>query len=338
MRTLSLALALLAAASGPVRSDGRMAALAAGGLTLDATGAVTLVAEDLYLSEARVRVDYRFRNPTGAAIEATIAFPMPDIAGDPDRSVSIPDPSRDNFLRLETLVDGRPVEPHLEQRAFLGRDGQPPREITDLLRSLSIPMVPTVEATEAALRRLSEDRRRILAEAGMLTRQVHADGTLADVPLWTLRSRFWHRQVFPAGREVVVRQSYVPSLGSRPDLAFGAPDLDPAERAPYEARFCADPAFARAAQALYRRASADGSRSFHPSERYLSYAIASGAGGNGPIGAFRLTVDKGDPASLVSFCGRNVRKTGPTTLEMEATDYTPERPIDVLLLKPTTHD
>ena len=54
------------------------------------------------------------------------------------------------------------------------------------------------------------------------------------------------------------------------------------------------------------------------------------------IGTFRLIVDKGDPATMVSFCGSNVRKTGPTTFEMVVKDYVPQRDIDILFLKTTT--
>ena len=47
-------------------------------------------------------------------------------------------------------------------------------------------------------------------------------------------------------------------------------------------------------------------------------------GGNwavGTIGKFKLTVDKGDPKALVSFCGDNVKKIGPTTFEMTADGF-----------------
>ncbi len=209
------------------------------------------------------------------------------------------------------------------------RDGQPVA-ITDELRSLGIPLMPTVAATAAPLRRLSERRRHALIEAGYLDRQVHRDGTIADVPLWTLKSRFWRRQAFPAGREVAVHQSYTPSLGGQPSLSFGSPDLDPGQMARYADRFCTDPAFARSAQALYRRASADGSPSFQASEQYLTYVMPAGSG---PIGTFTLIVDKGDPATMVSFCGSALKRTGPTTSEMVVKDYVPDRAIDVLFLK-----
>jgi hypothetical protein len=329
MRTLSLALALLAAASLPVRADETQAALNAGSLVLDQAGAITLVAEDLYLSEQSVRADYRFRNPTDADIEAMLAFPMPDIVGAPAMAVSIPDPTQANFLAFDATVDDQAVAWQLEQHAFLTRDGQP-TEVTDELTGLGIPLVPTVAATAVPLRRISEKRRQALIAAGFLDRQIYKDGTISDVPLWTLKSRSWRRQVFPAGREVVIHQSFTPSLGTQSSLSFGSPDLGPTQMARYADRFCTDLAFARSAQALYRRASADGSRSFQAYEQYLTYLMPAGAG---PIGTFKLVVDKGDPATMVSFCGSALKKTGPTTVEMVVKDYVPRRDIDVLFLK-----
>ncbi|MCJ2071596.1 DUF4424 domain-containing protein [Methylobacterium sp. J-030] len=329
MRTLSLALALLAATFLPVRADDTDASLNAGNLVLDRGGAITLVAEDLHLSEQGVRTDYRFRNPTDADIEATLVFPMPDIVGAPGTAVSIPEPAQANFLAFDATVDGRTVPWQLEQHAFLMRDGQP-AEVSDDLEGLGIPLVPTVAATAVPLRLLPERRRLALIAAGFLDRQVHEDGTISDVPLWTLTSRFRHRQVFPAGKEVAIRQSFTPSLGGRSSLAFGSPDLGPTQMARYSERFCTDPTFARSAQTLYRRSSADGSRSFEAYEQYLTYVVPAGVGA---IGTFRLVVDKGDPATMVAFCGSNLRKTGPTTVEMVVKDFVPHRDIDVLFLK-----
>jgi hypothetical protein len=44
--------------------------------------------------------------------------------------------------------------------------------------------------------------------------------------------------------------------------------------------------------------------------------LKTGANWAGPIGDFRLTLNKGDPKALISFCETGVVKTGPTTLEM----------------------
>ena len=53
----------------------------------------------------------------------------------------------------------------------------------------------------------------------------------------------------------------------------------------------------------------------------------------GPIGNFRLVVDKGDANNLVSFCSDGVKKIGPTQFEMRKSDFTPERNLYVLILK-----
>jgi len=48
------------------------------------------------------------------------------------------------------------------------------------------------------------------------------------------------------------------------------------------------------------------------------------------------TIDKGDPSNIVSFCGSGVRKIGPTTFQMKARDFYPERDIDILIMRPYT--
>ncbi len=66
-------------------------------------------------------------------------------------------------------------------------------------------------------------------------------------------------------------------------------------------------------------------------EQHLSYVIISGGNWAGPIGDFKLIVDKGDPKTPVSFCGDGVKKVSPTQLEIDIKNYAPKRAIDVLL-------
>jgi hypothetical protein len=259
---------------------------------------------------------------------------MPDVTGSVDMAVAIPDPARDNFLRFTTRVDGKPVESQVEQRAFLIAPGEPDVEITERLKSLGVPLVPTLDAAGAALSALSEPQRKALADAEIVYPQEVDEGKGAHtewVPLWTLRSKFGRKQIFPAGRDVLVEQAYTPGTGSQSTLTFGAPNLDAAQESHYRETYCTDGAFTIAVQSLYRKANAPNPR-IGAFEEYLSYFITSGANWAGPIGSLRLVVDKGD-ATLVSFCGDGVRNIGPTTFEMTAKDYTPRRDIDVLFVK-----
>ena len=72
-------------------------------------------------------------------------------------------------------------------------------------------------------------------------------------------------------------------------------------------------------------------------ENWMSYVWSTGANWNGPIHNFHLTIDKGDPKALVSFCwDGKVTKTGPTTFSMQATDFSPpqDHELEILLLNP----
>ena len=44
------------------------------------------------------------------------------------------------------------------------------------------------------------------------------------------------------------------------------------------------------------------------SEERIEYTLKTGANWAGPIRDFRLTIDKGDATSLISFCGQGVNR------------------------------
>ncbi len=66
---------------------------------------------------------------------------------------------------------------------------------------------------------------------------------------------------------------------------------------------------------------------------FVQNILRTGANWSGPIGQFHLTVDKGEPASLVSFCGQGVKKTSDTKFEMGRTNFSPDGDLALLILK-----
>jgi hypothetical protein len=66
----------------------------------------------------------------------------------------------------------------------------------------------------------------------------------------------------------------------------------------------------------------------------LSYVLRTANSWAGPIGKFRLTLDKGDTGNVISLCASGVKKTGPTTFVVEKTDYTPDRDLEILIVVP----
>jgi hypothetical protein len=53
----------------------------------------------------------------------------------------------------------------------------------------------------------------------------------------------------------------------------------------------------------------------------------------GPVGRFRLTIDKGDPGNLLTLCIDGIRKTGPTTFVVKADSYVPKADLHLLVVK-----
>jgi hypothetical protein len=78
-------------------------------------------------------VRYVFRNNTGHDIDATVAFPLPEVNGGDLENVPMQLPSKDpvNFVDFKISVDGRPVQPSVEVGASFKK-----KDITDRLAGL----------------------------------------------------------------------------------------------------------------------------------------------------------------------------------------------------------
>ena len=316
--------------SWPAFANDSMAELKTGGLVLVRSDVVQMEKEDLFISAEEVRVSYQFRNLTDEDVETVVAFPMPDISGDPYSNVAVPDPESDNLLHFSVEVDGRHIEPQLEQKAFaLDLD------VTSDLIALEVPMNPFSDAAFNAVEALPDAVKRDWVARGIVLGTSWDDGSgmrERHVPIWALKSTYWWRMVFPGGERVAVRHSYQPSVGGTVGVAFLE---DGKARGPvyeeYRTKYCLDEG--SIVQSVERLAAQDpdGFPPFY--ENWISYVLTTGANWAGSIGEFRLTIDKGLPGNLVSFCGSGVRKVGPTTFEMVANDFHPTRDLDILILQ-----
>ena len=132
---LALAAALLLA--NPAAANDSAAELAAGGLELVKTDAITMQREDLALSPSEVRVRYEMRNDTGQPVTLRVAFPMPEVPrmtpggmttgpddGNGPHNIALRPPTDPNFLGFRVRSNGEEIKPEVEIRATLpdGRD------------------------------------------------------------------------------------------------------------------------------------------------------------------------------------------------------------------------
>jgi hypothetical protein len=331
MRCLTALIAACVLAA-PAFANDSTAELATGGLVLTKSETIQMRAEDLFISATEIRVRYRFLNTSGQDVTTLVAFPMPDIAVEgPDSNIAVPTDDPENFLAFTTTVEGKPVKMRLEQKALVkGVDH------TALLRKLGIPLAPHLASTNEALDRLPRKQWDELVGLGLATVEQYDIGKGMEdhlVAAWTLQSRYFWQQTFAAGRELAVEHRYQPSVGASVQTSVGDPEHAKEEwHAEYERKYCMDRAFLTAIARARRMAGTEFGSPF--SEERIAYVLTTGANWAGPIREFRLTVDKGDPGNLVSFCGEGVKKVGPTRFEMRKTDFTPARDFYVLILKP----
>jgi len=328
MTTSGLRMALLGllVATSAAAND-TTAVLSTGGLEFVRNENVEMLSEELFISTEEIRVTYAFRNNGSEDESVLVAFPMPDITPNHWSPVSYPDGPEDNLFRFETTFDGEPVEAELHQYAFAAGVDR-----SELLRGMGLPLAPFTDAAREATDALSDEETAELFHLGLVVPDEYDAGNGWEKhwwPSWTLRSTYTWEAEFPAGKTVEVVHRYKPSVGGTVAASFliePYEDYDP--RAEYTKKYCLEDDFVSAVEKTITPEAPYGPYS----EQWLSYVLTTGANWGGPIGEFKLIVDKGDPKNLVSFCGENVRKTGPTTFEMVEKDFYPQKDLEILIL------
>ena len=208
-------------------------------------------------------------------------------------------------------------------------------EVTDELKAHNVPVNPFTDPAIDALKNLPEAVAADWIKRGLIFIDTYDAGEgMQDTrtPLWTLKSTYHWVSTFPKGKRINVSHRYRPSVGASAGVSFY---YDKGFQEPYQDykhKYCMDEAFER----TVRNAAAknpDGYPQF--SENRLQYVLTTG--GNwalGTIGKFHLTIDKGDEKNIVSFCGKGVKKTGPTTFELSEDTYYPAKDLEILILTP----
>ncbi|HQS09625.1 MAG: hypothetical protein B7Y12_12115 [Rhizobiales bacterium 24-66-13] len=318
--------------AGPAHANDSSAELSAGGLVLIRNLDVEMRSEDLFISTGEVRVRYVFHNASDKSVTGLIAFPMPDITAS-EANISIPTEDPVNILDFKTRVNGTSVRTDVEQKVFvLGIDR------TAMLLDQKVPLAPHLQSTRKVLDALPRPLWDEWAKIGLARVDEYDVGQGMKEhlePQWTLKTTFYWMQTFPPKADTIIEHAYKPSVGASVGTAIGMATGDNAflqrEQRSYEQKFCMDRAFLSTVQAGVKKRK-DG---IAFSEERIGYILTTGANWSGPIGKFKLTVDKGAPNNLVSFCGTGVKKTGPTTFEMNATDFYPAEDLSILILKPS---
>jgi len=328
---LVTAIAAMALAAGQAAANDSSAELATGGLVLTKNDAVRMQSEDLFISAKEIKVRYRFLNTSSKDVTTLVAFPMPDVSIEfPDEILALPTEDPKNLLGFKTLVDGKPVTTQIEQKVV--KDGV---DRTDVLKKLNVPLAPHLYSTSQALDRLPKSAWQELIGMKLAEVEEYSIGQGMEQhlsPRWTLKTTYSWEQTFPAGKEIVIEHSYKPSVGVTVQTSIGELDAMVEDWfRDYANKYCIDGDFLSAVVRAKKKAGTEYGAPF--SEERISYVLKTGANWAGPIGHFRLVVDKGAPGNLVSFCGEGVKKISATEFEMKKTDFVPEHDLNILILK-----
>lgn len=309
----------LFALSTPVVAEngGRGTGYAATGPTFDLPAGISVEGLEVHVALDSVRLIYIFKSSTQQLVHFDFAMPEMPVDASPDAigvaegdeaAGLVADAQPANYLNLSVRVNDAPLVLAGHGRALL--DG---KDVTRQLLDAGVPLLYDLIG-EAPWLHLSPEAQALLDADGLLD---------LDAAMWGYQASFEWDQSFEPG-ETRLEVSYVPVSDYWGDIDLDAfPEMGtdgPAIKA-----YCIDDAL--------RRAFLSGE---HYYELYtVTHIAAASHGWHGPVGHYRLVVDKKHATDLVAFCPLAARKISPTRFEWTATDYTPGNDTGVLFFADT---
>ena len=312
----------------PVYPNDSVVEMSIGGLRFARTDAIVMDSEMLRISLDAVDVQYRFNNISGKPLTVTIGFPLPDIDLSEVENISLPSADPVNFVDFKTSIDGQPAALTIDQHAMLGTT-----DVSGQLQQLKVPLLPigTRELRPADLP--ASTQKELISASLLMPAGSDERGRPRYSPAWVVKTSAVRKQTFPPDRPVLVEHHYRPSVGSSPDtiLRKGLRQNKAlaAEVARYRKDYCVTDAFL---SDLDKRAGAGTANSANFGERRINYVLKTGANWAGPIKSFKLTIDKGAPDRLVSFCTGPLKSAGSNGSEFVATDFKPDADLKILVI------
>lgn len=346
MRPALAALALCAAAL-PAAANSGLGGIAATGLTFTHTDAVEMRQEELFISPDLIRVDTLFRNITDQDVTGEIIFPLPPLKLEAIGffHFNLPEQrSRENLVNFSATVDGTPVDvkidpvaviepPWEEGRAVSTLYDTPGRDVTALLEALGVPVSLDLDAVREALQNLSPEDRATAEAEGL----VAPNGI---VPRWSVLFRYHWTQTFPAGARLRIHQEYE----NRPpaaDFLWGAPGRMPdwlvSDQAALREEYCIDDEMAATILARLmpgEEISFSHSGYVYGAAYYWYYVLRTANSWAGPIGRFRLILDRGSPVNLLATCAGEMQQVDMNTFVIEKAGFSPDKDLSILLIVP----
>lgn len=346
-------------ASSALANDG-FAGITATGLEFGKTDKIAMQSEDLYIGMHDIRVAYVFKNTSAQDVTGTVAFPMPPFAVSTfmftPTQFKAADLDAENPMDFTVSVDGKPVTVKTDRRAYLvsydvpensSDDGPvnppaskeydaPGEDITDYLTSLGIPIVFDAEKVMAVLDTLPADKIAELQKRGLAEKDTGENGPdMRWIIGWSIGIRHYWDQTFPAGAELKIEHAYksFPNGGLFYWYDWTKPtaDWDSDPNGEDKKKYCIDGATGEAIKAALP-VDPEANNGHGGTAYNIAYILTTANTWKGPIGDFKLTLDKGSPKNVLSVCMDGVKKTSDTEFTVEKKNFTPDRDLEILVV------
>ena len=306
-------------------ADDTMATMAAGGLVPVKSTKVAMVREDLSIGVHQIRVSYVFRNDSAQDVTATVAFPLPTLNG-PDMfhgPFELPGKSRPNFVDFALTVNGKPITPQIEVRAFVDQ-----KDVTAKLRAagLSPLAITDYKAFEKMWKSLPKPTLKSLVKSGLIEDEGEK-GKPDYYPTWSTKAQFYWTQRFPAHADVRIAHTYKPVVG-------GGYLYNPNDR-PLSA-YCNKPGSQLQVAQLFKTSkiapTRDGSKVI-AYLREIGFVLKTANNWNGPIREFHLAVITEHEGDVVSSCAAGLKQVSPTRYESSLKDFSPNDDLKIAIVE-----
>lgn len=284
---------------------------AAAGPVFDLPAGMSVDRQEVHVALHSVRLLYVFRATTHRTVHFSFPLPAMPVDASPD-AIGLGDATAatgldadvrpPNYLNLAVRVNGTPRTLAGHGRAlFKGHD------VTRRLRDARVPLLYPLDG-EAPWRHLPPQTQAMLKADGLID---------TDAAQWQFQTIFEWDQAFEPG-ETRIEIGYIPVADYWSDITSNHfPEIAPGGSA--TRAYCIDDALRRA---------------FLRNPNYELYTVTHGVtrsgGWHGPVGHYRLVVDKNSVSNMVAFCPASATKTSPTTFSWTATNVTRDDAISVL--------
>jgi len=293
-------------------------------------GALVVQSTQMQVTPDRVTIRYTVQNAGPAPADAKLVLALPRLDfSDPDVQWAIPGIEPTNFVDATVKVDGRPLRLAASQAADLNG-----RNVTADLRRAKISLVP-VGTFQNEIQALQPKALETLAGSGIIQQAgTSPDGAPLYFPTWTVDTVLSAPVKLPSDKPTALELSYRTSVGVSRDTVLRKGLRDRANLAgPFDAlkrTYCIDGVTLAGIDKLSAAGEANGAQIEERRIRIQLQPLVA----NRPTGSLKLSVDKGRPDRITSFCSQGVKKTGPTTFQSEARDVTDALDFRILLVGP----